>query len=73
MASGEEKLTLQFSLSGELKNLVANMSTGTENMAKSSVKRFSVLLPLVRFHPLWAFIVEVYGVAKVDRTCEFRV
>ena len=43
VASGEEKLTLQFSLSGELKKLVANMSTGMENTAKSSVKRFRLL------------------------------
>lgn len=32
-----------------------------------------MLLPLVRFHLLLGFIVEVYGVAKVDWTCEFRV
>jgi hypothetical protein len=44
VASGEEKLTLQFSLSGELKKLVANMSTGTENMAKSSGEPFSALV-----------------------------
>ena len=44
VASGEEKLTLQFSLSSELENLVANTPTGMESMAKSSVKRFRLLL-----------------------------
>ena len=31
VASGEEKLTLQFSLSSELENLVANTPTGMES------------------------------------------